>query len=189
MRLVLCLSVSIGLCLLGGIAKADMVYTDRYGKTITQQQYQALKLVDQGAVFLHEGKNQEFLAETEKAMAMAPELALVQAGYGTALGSLGRYNEAREHLEKSLSIDDNNPKAWCALAAIHTTLGHNAEALKCYRTFLSKFPNDQNASKIKSVVAILTEGIAATANDSGPDYYDSACGAHPYKWPRRSNAD
>jgi len=158
-----------------------LVYTD-HGKTITKAEYDADQLVNQGAVLLHKGDNQGFLDATTKAMALAPNRALVQAAYGTALGSVGRYKEAREHLIKALSIDDKNPKAWCALAGLYTTDGDNANALKCYRTYLTKFPNDANVEKIKSVVALIEQGTAEPSGNS-VDYYESACGDKPYRWP------
>jgi tetratricopeptide (TPR) repeat protein len=163
-------------------AQAQVLYRDK-GKVITKAEYDADQLVNQGADFFHKGDNQAFLDATTKAMALAPHLALVQAAYGTALGTFGRYQEAREHLTKALSIDDNNPKGWCALAGLYISTGDNVNALKCYRTYLTKFPNDPNFEKIKSVVALIDQGTAEPSPKDSPDYYDSACGKTPYRWP------
>jgi hypothetical protein len=160
------------------VRAGEMVYTD-HGKTITKREYDADKLNDQSRQFLHEGKDQESLEAATKAFELAPELALIQCTYGTILGKVGRYDEAKQHLLKGISIEDNNPLAWCALAAIYTSTGNNPEAIRCYDHYLAKFPTDANVPKIKSIVGILRAN--AGDNSSSGDYKASAC-PDGYRW-------
>jgi tetratricopeptide (TPR) repeat protein len=177
------------------------------GKEITKNQADAIELVNQGKGLLVQGKYKELLESADKAVMLAPDMALSQALYGTALSKVGRLDEAREHLVKALSIDANLPKAWVSLGAVYTSLGNNAEALNCYHTYLKKFPDDSHVALVKSIIDLANKANAPTepnsctspnsstspknptaanapaAPDSGDDYFAQACGQDPCRWP------
>ena len=92
------------------------------------------------AVYYQEGRLEESAAQYRKLVAAEPDDAELRTSYAGVLGSLGRYPEAREQLEKALAIDPLNPEGHHNLGVIHERESQTEKALAEYRAALRYAP-------------------------------------------------
>lgn len=85
------------------------------------------------AVYFRQGRLEESARLYRHLVAETPDDAPLRASFAGVLGALGRYGEAREHLEKGLEIDPLNPEARHNLGVIHEKEGRTEEAVTAYR--------------------------------------------------------
>lgn len=99
------------------------------------------------ALHFREGR----LAQAEdlyaKLVAENPEDAALRASYAGVLGALGRFPEAREHVEKALTLDPLNAEAHHNLAVLHERAGEREKAVEEYRKALRYDPRYEPSRK------------------------------------------
>ncbi|HKI03955.1 MAG TPA: alkaline phosphatase family protein [Thermoanaerobaculia bacterium] len=92
------------------------------------------------AVYYREGRLEEAAAQYRQLVAAEPDDAGLRTSYAGVLGSLGRYPEAREQLERGLEIDPLNAEGHHNLAVIHEREGQKEKAIEEYRAALRYAP-------------------------------------------------
>ena len=143
------------------------------GKPASQQSFQAAQLMTQAVNLLNSNQNNDALPLFEKALALAPDVALNHSNYALCLAKVGRTDQAISELQKGLSIDPNLPYALITLGGLYQSQGKLDLASKTYADFLNKFPTNPEAPKIKNVAMAVDKmragnngfiGAASTSN-------------------------
>ena len=133
----------------------------------------ALDLVKQGQKLNNEGKQDEALALYAKAMKDSPNLYEAHLASGVALDLKGRYDEAREHLNRALELAsaDQKQQALRSLAMSYAFEGKASDAAKY----------EQQVFDARSAKQDF-EGAAGTANELARIYLESGDLDNAEKW-------
>jgi tetratricopeptide (TPR) repeat protein len=99
------------------------------------------------AVLFREGRLRESVSLYEKLVKEKPDDPTLRTSLAGVLGSLGRYAEAREHLEKGLALDPLNPEGRHNLGVIHEREGRQEDAVAEYRNALRCAPGYEPSRK------------------------------------------
>jgi tetratricopeptide (TPR) repeat protein len=166
----------------------DMQYTAN-GKPVSREVYEAMCLTNESGELLKLNKTDEALQKMLKAVELAPDLPEAQCNLGLTLGRLGKTDEAIEHLRKAISLSPELVLAWLNLGSIYQTTGQTDEALRVFKECLQRFPHNENATKLQSMITILEKELAShppasvAAKNAGAseDYFSDAC-TRPSKW-------
>jgi predicted Zn-dependent protease/Flp pilus assembly protein TadD len=142
------------------------------GKPASQQSFQAAQLMTQAVNLLNQNQNNDALPLFEKALALAPDVALGHSDYALCLAKVGRTDQAILELQKALAIDSNLPYALITLGGLYQSQGKLDLASQVYADFLNRFPTHPEAAKIRNVATAVDKmrasgaGIAATATST-----------------------
>lgn len=104
---------------------------------------------DRNLAILHfqEGRLAEAEALYAKLLAESPEDPTLHASYAGVLGALGRFGEARRHLEKALALDPLNSEAHHNLAVLYEKAGEREGAVEEYKKALRYNPRYEPSRK------------------------------------------
>ena len=108
--------------------------------------------MDQGTVFLSQGRFEESLDNFDKALKGNPRKKLAWTGKGICLLNLGRYEEALENYETTLEIYPKYAQAWLGKGMSYEYLGDYGEALKCFDKAQEIFPEHGLVKTLKKRV-------------------------------------
>lgn len=92
------------------------------------------------AVAFEEGRYAEAVEAYRRLVDEAPDEAALRTSLAGALGALGRYDEAEEHLDRALELDPLNVEAYHNRAVIRERRGEREKAIAGYRTALQYGP-------------------------------------------------
>jgi protein O-GlcNAc transferase len=93
-------------------------------------------------IMLEEGRLAEAEARYRKALAGAPQAALLWNGLGCVLFEQSRLADAEQAFRRATAIDAGLAHAHQNLGAIHARRGERDQALRCFSHALSLLPND-----------------------------------------------
>jgi len=93
------------------------------------------------AILFDEGRYEQAAGAYRGLLKERPDDAALLAGLGAALGASGRYDEARQHLERAVRMQPLLPEAHHNLAVLHERLGDGDAAVREYRQVLRYAPN------------------------------------------------
>lgn len=99
------------------------------------------------ALHFREGRIAQAEALYAELVAENPDDSALHASYAGVLGALGKFPEAREHLEKALALDPLNAEAHHNLAVIHERAGEREQAIDEYRKALRYDPRYEPSRK------------------------------------------
>ncbi|MDR3615738.1 MAG: tetratricopeptide repeat protein [Candidatus Obscuribacterales bacterium] len=125
------------------------------GRPASQQSFQAAQLMTQAVNLLNQNQNNDALPLFEKALALAPDVAVGHSNYALCLAKLGRTDQAISELQKALAIDSNLPYALITLGGLYQSQGKLDLASQTYADFLNRFPTHPEAAKIKNVATAV----------------------------------
>lgn len=134
------------------------------GKPVTKVIYDANDLFNQGILLLRQNKCEEAVDKFRQSLAIEPDLAPAHHGLAMSLSKLGRNDEALAEFQKSVALDPLQAAAWLSMGALYQSTGKVDEAIKTYKEFLTRFPNNSEASKIAS----LTQGLRQMQTSLNP---------------------
>jgi len=98
--------------------------------------------VDTGGHNVYYGDYELAIEAYQKALEINPRSAAAYEGWGVALESQGKFDEARDKLARSLELDPNRKYAHFHLAKVQAKLGRTTEAIGHYRESLRLDPRD-----------------------------------------------
>lgn len=115
---------------------------------------------------------EEALRGFEKALALAPNEALVRFNVGTTLYQMGRVEEALPYHREAVRLAPNYAEAWGNLGTDLQHLGHNQEAVDAYRRALELKPTLptirgnlgialQSLNRLAESTVVLREAVSA----------------------------
>ncbi len=154
------------------------------GKPVPRSFFDAGQLVNEGTNLLRANRNQEASVKLQQAIAIAPDFAEAHHNYGLALAKLGNVPNAVEQFQLALKLKPNLDTSWLSLGGLYQSTGRVEDAIKIYREFLTRFPNNRDAPKVASLVQGLQKEFAneskqpiaaaswlAPAAEASPDDY------------------
>ncbi|MEN6556635.1 MAG: tetratricopeptide repeat protein, partial [Thermoguttaceae bacterium] len=86
------------------------------------------------------GRNDEAIAQYQKALAISPRLTMALGNFGAALADRGQLNEAANQYEKALQADPHYGEAYVGLGNVAADRGRWDEAVSLYRKALALKP-------------------------------------------------
>jgi tetratricopeptide (TPR) repeat protein len=139
----------------------DFIYSRRVNSDPT-------RLLQQGMALLRSNHNEEAAEKFERLCAINPNSARAHYFWGLSLLKLGRTVEATDQLKQAIRIDSQLADAWLTLAGIYQATGDTDQAIRTYREFVSRFPQDNDAQRAGGLLALLTKqnSIGQSNNDS-----------------------
>jgi tetratricopeptide (TPR) repeat protein len=93
------------------------------------------------------GRYAEAAAAYEALVAENPDDGALRASYAGVLGSLGRYDEALEHLDRAIELEPLNAEAYHNRGLVHERKGQREAAVAQYRSALSYRPGYEPAAR------------------------------------------
>lgn len=167
-----------------GPVLAETYYLD--GKPISQNYYQAAKLLNESVPLLQSNRNQEALEKLTTASQLAPEIPEVHNNMGLVLAKLGRNAEALQELEKAKAMKPDLAATWVTLGGLYQSQGRIQDAIATYSEFLKRFPSHSEANKIQSLVNGLkrevNSGFIRKVDPNATDYLGEL-GNSVKRWP------
>ena len=124
----LVLALAVSLYLNGDIEESKRVLLRVPDDTATRAQYHAV-LAD---AFRFRAKIPQALAEYEEAIALAPDLPMVNYRLGVLQSELHEYDKAAQSFQRELKISPDNPDANYSLGAYYLNYGSDPGAAKTY---------------------------------------------------------
>jgi len=106
-----------------------------------------------GIVLARAGETQAAEKHFRSALAVAPRFAEASNNLGTLLGQEGRDAEAEARFRSAVSANPRNLRAWVNLAATLASESHFAEAQEAVATALKIDPKDQDALRLRQMLA------------------------------------
>lgn len=139
-------------------------YTDAQGRSITKDEYDAGQLVNEASQFLNQNKNAEALFRLERAVQIAPGLPDAHYNYGIALAKMGQTEEAVKQYQEAARLNPQMPYAWMNLGASYQLLGKIEEAVQAYTEFVTRFPTNPEAGKLRGLIQGLNKELGRQTN-------------------------
>jgi tetratricopeptide (TPR) repeat protein len=121
----------------------------------TWAQPEYARLCNQAKEDLEKGRLTEAYQESSNSIALAPDRVESRINLAIALSRLGKPKEAIENLKIVMQMNPNFAMAWWDLASLYQSTGNTREALKTFHDGLTRFPNDENASRVQDIVNLL----------------------------------
>ncbi|MCC7529646.1 MAG: tetratricopeptide repeat protein [Candidatus Melainabacteria bacterium] len=139
-------------------------YTDAQGRPVSKDVYDGVQLMNEASQFLNQNKNAEAVFRLERAAQLAPDVADVHYNYGIALAKMGQTEEAVKQYQDATRLNSEMPYAWINLGASYQLLGKIEEAVQAYTEFVTRFPGNQEAGKIKNLIVGLNKELGRQTN-------------------------
>lgn len=139
-------------------------YTDSQGRTITKDEYDAGQMVNEASQLLNQNKNAEALFRLERAVQIAPNLPDAHYNYGIALAKMGQTEEAVKQYQEASRLNPQMPYAWMNLGASYQMLGKIEEAVQAYTEFVTRFPSNPEAGKLRNLIQGLNKEMGRQTN-------------------------
>jgi tetratricopeptide (TPR) repeat protein len=125
-------------------------------------------LVEAGRDALDAGQGERALACAEDAVRLAPRLVAALALRATALGTLGRLDDARLAWARTLAVDPSDPEALLGAAELHVRrLGPARDALETGLEYALRGARAATARRDRTLAARLVLVAAMAENDLG----------------------
>lgn len=134
-------------------------YTDAQGRPVSKDEYDGVQLMNEASQFLNQNKNAEAVFRLERAAQLAPNVADVHYNYGIALAKMGQTEEAVKQYQDATRLNPNMPYGWINMGACYQLLGKIEEALQTYTEFVTRFPSNPEAGKIKALIVGLNKEL------------------------------
>lgn len=162
------------------------------------KQEEALRLVDRAlsmtsdahtvfqkaTVLVRDGRYEEALPYSRKAVRLMPETATVRRAHGILLAGLGRNQEARRELETAARLDPTMPGLYYHLALVLSHLGHTDQAESTYWKALELEPDHAKACNNLGIILAKRGDIEAAAG-----LFERAVEADPTDTDARANLE
>lgn len=139
-------------------------YTDAQGRSITKDEYDAGQLVNEAVGLLNQNKNAEATFRLERAVQLAPNLADTHYNYGIALAKMGQTEDALKQYQDATRLNPEMPSAWMNLGTCYQLLGKIEEAVQSYTEFVTRFPGNPEAGKLRSLISGLNKELGRQTN-------------------------
>lgn len=139
-------------------------YTDAQGRSITKEEYDAGQLVNEASQLLNQNKNAEALFRLESAVRIAPNMPDAHYNYGIALAKMGQTEEAVKQYQEASRLNPQMPYAWMNLGASYQMLGKIEEAVQAYTEFVTRFPSNPEAGKLRNLIQGLNKEMGRQTN-------------------------
>ena len=139
-------------------------FTDSQGRSITKDEYDAGQLVNEAVGLLNQNKNAEATFRLERAVQLAPNLADTHYNYGIALAKMGQTEEALKQYQDATRLKPEMASAWMNLGTCYQLLGKIEEAVQSYTEFVTRFPSNPEAGKLRSLITGLNKELGRQTN-------------------------
>jgi tetratricopeptide (TPR) repeat protein len=116
---------------------------------------EALALFNQGTALLRANRNDEAVAQFERACKISPNFAEGHHEWAIALMKLGRNDDAIDQFNQAIAIDPNLAASWLSLGGAFQTSGKIPQAIAAYRNFVTKFPQDRDTPRVRNLITLL----------------------------------
>ncbi len=158
------------------------------GKAISQDQYQAAMLLNDGIRFLNQNNNRDAVSKLKQAADLSPGFAEVHHNLGIALAKTGQTQEAISELELARNLNPNLESTWMSLGGLYQTEGRLKDAVSTYAEFVRRFPQHKDAQKVASLMNGLQKEANAEQNVKGGganavDYFAEITRQGRARWP------
>ncbi|HEY9676430.1 MAG TPA: tetratricopeptide repeat protein [Drouetiella sp.] len=166
------------------------------GKPVPRSYFEAGPFLTEGTNLLRANRNQEAAEKLKQAIAIAPDFAEAHHNYALALAKLGDTPDAIDQLNQALRLKPSLETGWLSLGGLYQSSGNVDEAIKIYKSFLTRFPTSKDAPKISSLVqglqkefsaettsTVRTLGMTAPSNPSPKDYLGDVTRQGTMRWP------
>jgi tetratricopeptide (TPR) repeat protein len=155
---------------------------------ISKDSYDAGVLVNQGAALLRSNHNKEAADTLAQAVQLAPNLAEAHLDYGLALAKLSKSDDALQEFKLALNLNPGLDSAWLTMGALYQSSGQLANAIASYKEFLTRFPDNKDATKIASLEhALEKEYLLSKPTGDGKDpndYFAQVTRNGVVRWPK-----
>ncbi|PWT94132.1 MAG: hypothetical protein C5B53_13780 [Candidatus Melainabacteria bacterium] len=159
----------------------------------TWAQPEYVRLCNQAKEDLEKGRLTEAYQESSNSIALAPDRVESRINLACALSRLGKPQEAIENLKIVMKMDPHCALAWWDLGSMYQATGNTKEALKTFHDGLTRFPDDENASRVQDIVNLLekeqreesqdgTRSGAKTVKPSANDYLGDVMTESSFRW-------
>lgn len=159
------------------------------GKTVGQEYKQAVDMTNEGARLIGENKLEEGESKLRAAIKMAPDLPAAYTNLGLCLMRKNQFSEATQYLNKAVELDPTVAAPWLNLCNVYSVTGEHDKAIEAMKDFVKRFPDDDNAGKIKQLIKIVQQQQKmSSSSSSGSDYFLEATAGTgtPHIWSMRS---
>ncbi len=129
---------------------------------MSNQNMEAIKAYNLGADLASQGKFQQALVETEKALAIQPDFALALAQKAGILNVMGKYQDALAATDAAISGNPNISEAWANRADALVHLGRYQEAVDSASRALTIDPTIEGAKTTRLVATKMLENGGAS---------------------------
>lgn len=175
-----------GFLLCAPASNADYIIN---GKSVNEEYKQAVDMTNEGARLVGENKLEEGEAKLRAALKIAPDIPAVYTNLGLCLMRKNQFAEAIPFLNKAIELDPTVAAPWLNLCNVYSVTGEHDKAIEAMKDFIKRFPNDDNASKIKQLIKIVQQQKRmASSSANSLDYFLEATGGTgvPHTWSMRS---
>ena len=131
------------------------------GKEVSKSVYDALGLSNEACDLLNEHKFEEARDKLLQAVELDPESSSAQANLGVALAKLGQRSEAIEHIKLAVQMEPDKASPLSMLASVYQSNGQLDESISAYKQYLSKFPNESDATLVKALIHDLAKVLSS----------------------------
>jgi tetratricopeptide (TPR) repeat protein len=139
------------------LSKGDFAAAQaQFEEVIKVQQADAAAYFNLGNVYLMTNRAEDSYRAIQAGLKREPTSAKGQFLLGTLYARTGRVAEAEQQLQNVLQLDPTISKAHLELANIYLRQNERGQAIHELNTFLSRFPDDPMAPKVREVLARLT---------------------------------
>jgi predicted Zn-dependent protease len=127
-------------------------------------------VLNQGTYLLRANHSQEAIAKFQEAVRISPGFADPHHQWGIALVKLGKPDEAVAQFKTAIQLNPQLAASWLSLGGAYQSAGDTKDAIQAYSDFLTRFPSDRDAAKIRKLITMLQRenGDAAGAGNSIP---------------------
>ncbi len=132
-------------------ALADETYFNG-NVAVTQQEYQASVLVNQGVSLLRENQNSQAVETLSQAIKLGPKLYQAHYNLGIALAKVNQFDNAANELKEAINLNPNFSSSWLCLGGVFQSSGHLNECINTYKEFLKRFPEDRSCDQVKKLL-------------------------------------
>lgn len=155
-----------------------------------QKEDKALTLCEEGKKLLHDNRNIEALDKLREAAFLLPDVGVLRLNYALALAKTGNRAQAIKEAKLAATLDPNLDVAWLHLGSLYQIAGQLEDSVASYSEYLKRFPDSEEAPKIKSLIGLLQieqkrrEKNGSTINSQdNPDYLNDVIGRGVNRWP------
>ncbi len=160
----LALSLTLGSLIVLSPSAIAQQYTDSQGRPVSKDEYDGVQLMNEASQFLNQNKNAEAVFRLERAAQLAPNVADVHYNYGIALAKMGQTEEAVKQYQDATRLNPEMPYGWINMGACYQLLGKIEEAVQTYTEFVTRFPSNPEAGKIKALIVGLNKELGRQTN-------------------------